>query len=202
MTYYHDLITQKSWQVLKELSKSYKFILIGGWAVYLYTKALKSKDIDLIMEFEALSKLKLKLDVTKNERLKKYEARLGEVEIDIYAPFYSDPGLRAEEVGKWTTNIEGFTVPKPEILMILKQKAYAARKNSSKGRKDLLDILSFFLKTDFDWDLYSDLVLKYKKQEFLRELRETLKNTFEIKELNLNRHTFSRLKKAWLKKLR
>jgi hypothetical protein len=45
--YYNDLITQKSWQTLQVLRGRLEFVLIGGWAVYLYTKALKSKDIDL-----------------------------------------------------------------------------------------------------------------------------------------------------------
>ena len=48
MPYYHDLITEKSWQILQELKRRHTFILIGGWAVYLYTKQLKSKDVDVI----------------------------------------------------------------------------------------------------------------------------------------------------------
>lgn len=45
MTYYNELITEKSWKKLQELKRKYKFILIGGWAVYVYTKTLKSKDV-------------------------------------------------------------------------------------------------------------------------------------------------------------
>lgn len=40
MPFYHNLITQKSWEVLKKLKAKYDFILIGGWAVFLYTKSL------------------------------------------------------------------------------------------------------------------------------------------------------------------
>ena len=58
MNFYHNLITQKSWQLLQDLRRRYQFILIGGWAVFLYTKALKSKDIDLVMGYEELKKLK------------------------------------------------------------------------------------------------------------------------------------------------
>ena len=49
MAYYHDIVTQKSWEELKKLNKKVKFVLIGGWATYLYTKELKSKDIDIYL---------------------------------------------------------------------------------------------------------------------------------------------------------
>jgi len=54
MPYYHDLIAQKSWQLLQSLGKKFDFVLIGGWAVFLYTGALKSKDIDLILDYPQL----------------------------------------------------------------------------------------------------------------------------------------------------
>ena len=44
--FYQDLITQKSFEALQNLKREFDFILIGGWAVFLYTKDLKSKDID------------------------------------------------------------------------------------------------------------------------------------------------------------
>ena len=52
MDYYHNLVTQESWSEILKIQKNLKFILIGGWAVYLYTKALKSKDIDIIISFD------------------------------------------------------------------------------------------------------------------------------------------------------
>src|SRR3990172_12655467 len=108
MDYYSELVTQKSWQLLTELRKNFSFILIGGWAVFLYTQALKSKDIDLVLEFSELEKMRQKFPLSKNERLKKYEVRVEEVEIDLYLPFYSNPGLPAEEIKKWTQGLEGF----------------------------------------------------------------------------------------------
>jgi hypothetical protein len=58
MAYYHDLITDKSWQILQSLAYEYKFILIGGWAVFLWTQSLKSKDIDVVLEFTDLEKIR------------------------------------------------------------------------------------------------------------------------------------------------
>ena len=71
MAYYHDIITQKSWEELKILNKRIEFVIIGGWATYLYTRELKSKDIDIIVDYDNLGRLKEAYGVTKNERLKK-----------------------------------------------------------------------------------------------------------------------------------
>ena len=57
MEYYHDLVTQKSWGELRRLNKTTDLVLIGGWAAYLYTETLKSKDIDIIVDFEELAVL-------------------------------------------------------------------------------------------------------------------------------------------------
>ncbi|OGM24126.1 hypothetical protein A3D00_04895 [Candidatus Woesebacteria bacterium RIFCSPHIGHO2_02_FULL_38_9] len=198
MNYYHDLITQKSWQVLKSLSGKFKFILIGGWATYLYTKALKSKDIDMVIGFSELEKIRTDFDVTKNDRLKKYEARREEVEIDIYVPYYSNPGIPAEEIGKWTQSIEAIVLPKSELLILLKQHAFKNRKGTPKGRKDFLDIISLLTNADFNWDFYKKMIHEYSTIELLKELEEELRITFEVPELDLNRHNFSRLKKSWL----
>lgn len=201
MDYYNELTTQKSWQILTQLRKDFSFILIGDWAVFLYAQSLKSKDIDLVLEFTELEKMRQKFAVTKNERLKKYEARAEEAEIDLYLPFYSNPGLPAEEIKKWTQNLEGFLIPQKEVLLILKLKAYSERKGTVKGRKDLIDIVSLLNLPDFDWLFFQKIISLYRLDNFLEELKALLKETFTLEELDLNRHQFSRLKKKWLAKL-
>lgn len=198
MAFYHDLITQKSWQVLLDLRKKYKFILIGGWAVFLYTKALKSKDIDLVVDYEELEKIRQEFTVFKNERLKKYEGRKEEAEIDIYVPFYSNLGIPVEEIKKFTVSVEGFTVAEKEVLAILKQNALKQRGGSLKGRKDLIDLVSLFSLSDFQWDKYFQLIREYRLKDYLDFFRKTLKSIFEIKELGLNTHQFNRVKKKIL----
>ena len=47
--YYHQHITDKSWLVLQGLGKECSFILIGGWAVYLYTHREHWKDDLMIL---------------------------------------------------------------------------------------------------------------------------------------------------------
>ena len=198
MPYYHDLITDKSWQLLQQLRKKYNFILIGGWAVYLYTKALKSKDIDLVLEYGELGKIKEEFELSKNNRLKKYEARKKEVEIDIYVPYYSNPGLPAEEIGNFATNVAGFKVIEKEILAVLKQRALKERAHSVKGKKDLIDLVSLFSLDNFDWQKYGEVIKQYRLEEYSQATKRVLKEVKVIEELNLNPHKLSRLKKKIL----
>ena len=36
--YYHNLVNKKSFEILKQLQRTHNFILIGGWAVFVWTK--------------------------------------------------------------------------------------------------------------------------------------------------------------------
>lgn len=198
MDFYHNLITEKSWKLLIRLRKGYDFILIGGWAVFLYTKALKSKDIDLVVDYDGLSKFKKEFDVFKNDRLKKYETRSQEIEIDIYVPFYSNPGLPAEDLKNFVTIQEGFKTPKKEILALLKQKALMLRSNSPKGRKDLIDLIGLLTLEDFDWEMYKKTSKKFGLEEYLRFARDAIGEVREIKEIGLNVYKMARIKKKIL----
>jgi len=201
MQYYHDLIIKKSFDILKSLKRKYQFILIGGWAVFLYTNSLKSKDIDIILDYEELSRLKESFDVTKNGRLKKYEVKVEGIDIDIYLPYFSDPGLPCQEIKKFTLTKEGFILPIPEVLLILKQGAFSERKESPKGTKDKIDIFSLLLLENFDFSKYKKILKKYNKKELIVHLRSLLKETFEVKELKLSRHKMARFKKEILKEI-
>lgn len=198
MQYYHDLITQKSWQLLQNLKKKYDFVLIGGWAVYLYCRTLKSKDIDLILDYSVLEKLKEEFPVTKNDRLKKYEAKTEETDIDIYLPYYSDLSLPVNEVIKLTTIIENFKVPQVEVLTVLKAKAFKERKDSVKGRKDLLDLVSLLMLEAFSFQKLKEIVRNYQKNDLLSLIQESIKTVTQIEELNLNPHQMAQFKKRIL----
>src|SRR3989344_3242484 len=149
--FYHNLITEKSFKILQDLRKKFEFILIGGWAVFLCGRALKSKDIDIIIDYDELQKLKNDYDVFKNDRLKKYEIKIEGTDIDIYLPYFSELGLKVEEIQNYRQNLEGFLVPIPEVLLILKIYAYLERKGSNKGEKDLIDIFSLLKNCRINW---------------------------------------------------
>ena len=197
---YHDLVTEKSWKLLQGFKRQHQFILIGGWAVYLYTKQLKSKDIDVIVGYEELEHLRKEQDLSKNDRLKKYEIHLEEIDVDIYVPHFSDLGLPIEAVQNHTAEVEGFTLPQKAVLLILKQHAWHDRGHSLKGEKDRVDIIGL-LNTGIDWTLYHQLVKTHKLTSHVSRLRDLLKSTNGVPELNLNAHKFSRLKRKVLTQL-
>lgn len=201
MAFYNDLITQKSWQTLQSLRNQIDFILIGGWAVYFYTKALKSKDIDIIINYETLPKLKDLFTVTKNIRLTKYEARNEEVQIDIYLPFYSHLGIPVNAVADETTVIDTFSLPTPEILLIMKQYTLGERKLSVKGEKDRLDILSLLSKVTFDFHKYQKYLRKFKQENLFIELEKLIRSTTKVPELSINEHAWSRIKKKLIQQM-
>ncbi|MEW6407941.1 MAG: hypothetical protein AB1465_04590 [Patescibacteria group bacterium] len=201
MEYYHQLITEKSFKILQDLKRQYKFVLIGGWAVFLYTKSLKSKDIDIICDYDELEKIRTRFDIFKNERLKKYEIKIEEIDVDIYLPFYSNPGIPPAKIKNYLQNIEGFIVPKPEALLILKQKAYQERCATPKGEKDKIDIIALLKNIDFDFDFYNKVLQENNLLDLKKDLRKLLDEIKEIPELDLNYHQFSQFKKVILEKL-
>lgn len=198
--FWHNTITDKSWQALQDLRSKLDFILIGGWAVYLYTKKMKSKDIDIIVNYEELGKLKDLYEVHKNERLKKYEINLGEFDIDIYLPHYSRLGFPLEKISNYTQKLEGFIAPKVEILLLLKLFAYQDRKDSTKGEKDRLDIISLFDRVDINWGLVNKITRQHQGLDYQNLIKDVV-SVDRASELNLNNQAMSKLRNKILENL-
>lgn len=195
MEYYHDLVSQKSWEELQNLQKTVNFILIGGWAVYLYAKTLKSKDIDIIIDYNQLPALKNLYGLFKNDRLKKYEAVREEVQIDIYLPHYSRLGIPVEDLIPNVKSVEGFKLLEPNFLTALKIYTLAQRGRSPKGRKDFLDLLAMIVAKKCDLTEVLKIAKRYGLQLELETFKTFLDEQDEIPELNLNPHYYSKLKK-------
>ena len=195
MEFYNDLITRESFTYLQSMRKKYDFILIGGWAVYLYSKSLKSKDIDIIIDYDVLAKIKETDEVLKNERLNKYEINARHFDVDIYLPYFSRVGIEVEEIKKFTVGKEGFIVPALEILFLMKLFAWHNRRGSAKGQKDELDIMSLAILPEFDWKKYLELISKFSFSQFNEEFIALLKNTRSVKELGVNEQGMSKIRK-------
>lgn len=166
MEYYHSLITEKSWQELLILKKAVDFVLIGGWAAYFYTKALKSKDIDILLGFDQLPIIEKLYRLNKNERLSKYQAVKGEIEIDIYLPHFSQIGIPVEDLMDKTMAIEGFKVLDINYLLALKIYTLADRGRTPKGRKDFLDLISLIMSGRVDLKKAREIM----RQRFIQSL--------------------------------
>lgn len=199
--FYNNLTTEKSFETLKNLKKDFEFILIGGWAVFLHAKALKSKDIDIVVDYETLEKLKQKFNVIKNERLQKYEIKIQEIDIDIYLPFYSQIGIPLDDIKNNCEIKEGFLIPNIETLLLLKTFVYKERMGSNKGKKDLIDIFALLLEENINWKNYYHLSKKYNVENLSLGLKTIIKEQKAIPELNLNEQKISKLKKTILRNL-
>jgi len=80
-----------------------------------------------------------------------YEIKLEEgFDIDVYVPKYSKLAIPVGDIMKMTTVKEGFTVPRPKVLLLLKLGALIDRKESIKGSKDAIDVagMLFFANCD------------------------------------------------------
>lgn len=201
MQYYHDIITEKSFIFLTELAKKFDFALIGGWAVFTYTRALKSKDIDLIIDYAELGKMREEYAVVKNDRLKKYEIKTGEFDVDIYLPHYSALGIPAEAVIENAVIKEGFRVPPLEMLFLLKLYAWREREGTSKGEKDKIDIFSMALLPEFDWKNYRKLMHTFHLGALHEKFIQLLKRTAAVPELAVNHNAMAKHKKHILSSL-
>jgi hypothetical protein len=204
MEFWNDISTIKSWNLLKLLNKELNFIVIGGWAIYIWTNAIKSKDIDIILtDWNDLKKIKEKYEPKKNERLKKYEIIVSEIDVDIYLPYYSQMAIPCDQLITMSTLKEGFNVLKPEALLILKQQAMLDRQDSVKGQKDRIDILSLLLLEIVDFNEYKQLLQRYNLKSFENELKKIIKLAVdEFSYLNItNPRKIKVLKEKWIKNL-
>ncbi len=196
--FWNSEITGASWTKLLELSKEFEFTLIGGWAVYLYTKLQKSKDINIVVDYPMLRQLGGRYRIEKDERLFKYEVKMDMFDIDVYLPSYSRLALPANElIGRYATRVEGIKVPIPEALMVLKLGAARERLASRKGEKDAIDILGLLFYSGMSIEEMKRIAIGHDADYCVRLLLDVLKG-FEqrnIDYLNLNAASFAKLKK-------
>jgi hypothetical protein len=178
-------IVDRSWNVLLHLRELSRFVLIGGWAVYFWTRKLKSRDIDLCIDQDSFYRLQGELQkenvfINRNPRLRKFEARFGDVEVDIYTPFQSNLIIPIDALfqNRWFANIEGHDVAAPEVLLLLKSQAAKERGSSEKGLKDRVDLLSLLLYSDWKPEFLRDLAKIFDaKEELLKVLVRTVKES-------------------------
>ena len=202
--FWNELLTKASWEKLQELSKEFEFTLIGGWAVFLWTGKHKSKDIDIVVDYDVLSSIREKYPLTKNDRLKKYEVKFDEVDIDIYVPFYSELAVPPQDLEKLSAKVQGIRTVGLESLLILKQSAEIERRGSVKGQKDSIDILTILIYGSVDLKEYNELLAKYDLKAYVDELIRTIKD-FDPKNsryLDMDLKKFTDWRKEYIKKLR
>ena len=201
MEFWNSHLTEKSWTALQELRKKCNFIIIGGWATYLWTRQQKSKDIDIVVSISELQKFKQE-NLSKNDSLRKYEIKKEEIDIDIYVEHYSKLTFPVHELKNYKAEVEGFSVVIPEALIILKQGAELDRENSVKGEKDRIDILSILFFSGFSYKKYREILKKYSLEKYIVRLVDIVKNFQDFNAFGLSPRDFKIRKKRILKELK
>jgi hypothetical protein len=173
---WRDEVVERSWRVLGELKGFADFVLIGGWGVYLWTRKLKSRDVDVYIDQENFYRLQSELTqkgyaLKRNVRLMKFEALISDVEVDIYTPFVSRLVIPCLDVfdRKLYSVIEGFKVAIPEVLLLLKAQAARDRWHAEKGLKDRVDIISLLKFADVKRDVLEQILKDYDTKHTLRD---------------------------------
>jgi hypothetical protein len=200
MEFWHETLTEKSWNILIDLKKKpFKFILIGGWAAYLWTHLHKSKDVDIILpDIRDLDYLKENFTLKKNDNLKKYEISFEEIDVDIYVPYYSKLAIPVEDVKRFTSSIEGIDVIIPEALLVLKQGAEEDREQSIKGDKDRVDIMALLMFSPIDFKKYDELLTAYSLTRYRKRLRHIIAAFKDVQYLDMNLREFTLKRKELL----
>lgn len=139
--FFHEAVVERSWAALLELRRRCDFVLIGGWAVWLYARGARSRDIDVIVDYGELARLRCDYELRKNGKLARYEIGAGLFDVRIYVPYYSTGlVLPPEYVLGRVRNREGFRVPDPEVLLALALGDWGGRRGSPGARREWLDV--------------------------------------------------------------
>jgi hypothetical protein len=102
----------------------------------------------------------------------KFEAVIGDVEIDIYTPFMSKLVVPCQDMfeKKLHSTIERFKVATPETLLLLKAQAAQQRWHAEKGVKDRVDIISLLKFADIKKATLKQMLKKYDSTDTLRSI--------------------------------
>ena len=169
----------------------------------LKSKRIQMKDVEenIVVEINELQKFKQE-KLAKNDRLKKYEIKIGEIDTDIYVSYFSKLAIPVENIEKYSSNVDGFRVALPEVLLVLKQGAWLDRKYSIKGEKDKIDIVSLLFFTDVNFFQYSTLLKKYGLVHYINELILLVKGFMDYDSLSLMPREFKLKKKSIIENLK
>lgn len=155
--------TGKSFKTLQLLAGKVDFVLIGGWAVYLYTNVQRSEDVDIAIRYSDVPFFR-GYGIEEYEGINiKYSVIDGTV-VDLFIEEYADKDLPipVSDIFKNYTILGGNikTVNK-ELLLLLKLWGYF-REDEIKLRKDIVDVMSLLLYGGIDIDKFGTMLREYK----------------------------------------
>jgi len=162
MQFWNNEKTEKSLSTLNMISKHVDFVLIGGWAVHMYTDIQRSEDVDLVIGYESLDYFR-QFGLQDYSKLKMKYTVIDGTTVDLFIEEYSDSDLPmpANEIMKNYITLGGIRVAKKEILLLLKLWGYF-RQDEVKHRKDVIDVVSLLFYGNIDLQTVKKYLEKYK----------------------------------------
>jgi len=180
-------------------------VFIGGVAVYLHavnnaglkSTAEASHDADLMLSLEEYADLKDTDEVSSNRRLSKHQLIRGGIEFDVYVERQNKLVIPYDEALAHSIKYSGMRIASPEHLLILKLEALSDRIGSSKGDKDVRDIvtLSRIMKTKIS----KSAVMPFLRDEHLAILDEIVRSPVFRLLADNNDHQAKKLRGAFEK---
>jgi hypothetical protein len=154
--------TDRSLLVLRSLSKGIGFVLIGGWAVYMYVNSQKSEDVDIAVEPD-------RLDFFRRHGISEYEGLpikysvVGGTIVNLFINGYADQALPVpvSRIMSDYTLIDDIKVVRKELLLLLKLWGYF-RSDDTKLRKDMIDVLTLVFYGGIDLRKFARYISEYK----------------------------------------
>lgn len=159
--FWNEEQTRRSRELLNNLSKEVDFVLIGGWAVFMYARQQMSLDVNIAIAYDSLEYFRrYSIEDYKNARIK-YSIIEGTY-VDLFIEDFSDKDMPfpIKTVLDNHLNIEGIKVVDKELLLILKLWGYF-RADQQKIRKDILDVIALLLYGDINLERFRELVESY-----------------------------------------
>lgn len=159
--FWNEEQTRRSRELLNNLSKEVDFVLIGGWAVFMYARQQMSLDVNIAIAYDSLEYFRrYGIEDYKNARIK-YSIIEGTY-VDLFIEDFSDKDMPfpIKTVLDNHLNIEGIKVVDKELLLILKLWGYF-RADQQKIRKDILDVIALLLYGDINLERFRELVESY-----------------------------------------
>jgi hypothetical protein len=123
-------------------------VLLGGWATFIRTGVAKSHDIDVIVDYATLDRLRAKYELSASRHIggQKFEVKLEGVAVDVYPVYQSKLGQRlkvpVEALLNQSEKVDRVRVLKAEAQFVAKMAALLDRPDTLPGEKDRLEMWS------------------------------------------------------------
>ncbi|MEM3208947.1 MAG: hypothetical protein QXE33_03440 [Candidatus Micrarchaeaceae archaeon] len=159
--FWNEEQVKRSRELLNAIAGAVDFVLIGGWAVFMYTRQQMSLDLDIAIGYESLEYFR-KYGIKDYKNISIKYSVIDGTYVDLFIEDFSDRELPfpVRVILNNYTTIEGIKVVNKELLLLLKLWGYL-RADQQKIRKDILDVLALLLYGDIDLEKFKNYIEEY-----------------------------------------